>query len=988
MQHCKPTCKPVTRILRLVVTRADHSRPLPSLPDGPCVARHQSCISFAAATAAMGGHSPVRVSTAQIVRQLDVSQVLHDCHNSIGPSGCVPTALLPVAARIANQLLSNLAAVLDLYDRRPLDTDDVPVLDSGQLWQTGSLLHISSLYSSVRTHAEVLVYKAPMPSSSGLLISSCAAPVVDNTTNPQTSTPLPEPLVPSQPWPAAAAGHGAEQHQRHQSRQVLQGDVSPAPEESSSSGRDVDSGGDDSPGSDLEESSMEESSMEESSSDSSISSLDSSPDTGDEEVDWVSPSGTTASPQSVVAFMDMPSTAVYEGPLDANTRQQWEYQALGRFDESGRLLGPQFPRTHLLLLYRLDWFNSLGLKPPNTWEELIAVALALRSLHGFSSGPGNLDDYIAVGEVAPSDGLRLPAVQGSLDVRRWPQPGSLSSNWTLMPPGVPPALNSSEPKMALCLDLALHCKAGDLLAAILASLTQSKGTQQAGALAVPPVTCCTVCQSPVWPGTAVLLQGWLLDPVDMSLLTSSPAGAEALRLYAQLASLALPRSNLSEPLQSCSALNRRFVQGNCAMTIDWDVAMMYAYNSVDALDDVAQYGLQGRMGWAPLPGSTKVYDRQGQVLLPCTSELCPHAFNEPVQQVMLRASLIPPEAALIRPPPSHPPHPSPPPPEQGGEVPILDGDGRGQEQPDVRGLPTLDESSLVMADPTLGFTNNSLEAVGVVLFPEPFIVLVNRAPYSAFADTSMGLCRSGSSLTSTQLQALNDLFLSGPLVARQAFMTASNRVMRSAYLRATAGNTTPPAAALDGQFGNLDAWSRGRLRGTNMSLFLNAQDSLRYFNTLWRVRFAWPGNQAPQATLTDSTTQYVRMALSEAALAGLVSGLAQPQLFTPLNTSLRLTARLQQAMALEPSGTGVNNTITGAAAAQWGAHMVVPHATAAVTRPWVASLAAAQLWVLLALGRQLSRFEPAAQLHRGGQRACRTSSAALASKGLRCRWRA
>ncbi|GFH22494.1 hypothetical protein HaLaN_19968 [Haematococcus lacustris] len=154
-------------------------------------------------------------------------------------------------------------------------------------------------------------------------------------------------------------------------------------------------------------------------------------------------------------------------------------------------------------------FNSLGLKPPNTWEELIAVTLALRRLHGFSSGPGNLDDYIAVGEVAPPLGLRLPAVQGSIDVRRWPQPGSLSSNWTLMPPGVPPALNSSEPKMALCLDLALHCKAGDLLAAILASLTQSKGTQQA------------------------------------------------------------------QPLQSCSALNRRFVQGNCAMTIDWDVAMMY-----------------------------------------------------------------------------------------------------------------------------------------------------------------------------------------------------------------------------------------------------------------------------------------------------------------------------------------------------------------------------------------------------------------------------
>ncbi|GFH25227.1 guanylate cyclase domain-containing protein, partial [Haematococcus lacustris] len=828
--------------------------------------------------------SPFVEQLAIVLFRLDVSQVLHDCHNSIGSSGCVPTALLPVAASIANQLLTNLAAVLDLYDRRPLDTDDVPVLASGQLWDTGSLLHISSLYSSVRTHAEVLVYKAPMPSSSGLLISSCAAPVVDNTTNPQSpaalrrhrralaSTHLPEvqepvkPLLPSQPWPAASAGHGAELHQRHQIRQVLQGDAPPAPEESSSSGSGVDSGGDNSPGSDLEESSMEELSIEESSSDDSGSILD----TGGEEGDWVSPSGTTAPPQSVLAFMDMPSTAVYEGPLDANTRQQWEYQALGRFDESGRLLGPQFPRTHLLLLYRLDWFNSLGLKPPNTWEELITVTLALRSLHGFSSGPGNLDILVMVGEVAPSDGLRLPAVQGSLDVRRWPQPGSLSSNWTLMPPGVPPALDSSEPKMALCLDLALHCKAGDLLAAILASLTQSKGTQQAGLAAGPGGHVAADQQPSGGRGLATVRPAGQPGPAPLQ-----PARAPA--------KLLSPQPSLS-------------------------------YNSVDALDDVAQYGLQGRLGWAPLPGSTKVYDRQGQVLLPCTSELCPHATHEPVQNITLSITRGDQLNPIPAPPPAHPPRPSPPPPEQGGEVPILDGDGRGQEQPDVRSLPTLDESSLVMADPTLGFTNTSLEAVGVLHFPEPSIVLVNRAPYSALADTSVGLCRSGSSLSSTQLQALNDLFLSGPLVARQAFMTASNRVMRSAYIRATAGNTTPPAAALDGQFGNLDAWSRGRLRGTNMSLFLNSQDSLRYFNTLWRVRFAWPGNQAPQATLTDSTTQYVRMALSEAALAGLVSGLAEPQLFTPLNTSLRLTARIQEAMALEPSGKGVNNTVTGPAA--------------------------------------------------------------------------
>ncbi|GFH25156.1 hypothetical protein HaLaN_23079 [Haematococcus lacustris] len=399
--YCKPTCKPVTRS---VVTIADHSRPLPSLPMRAWqgtraasalllplllwAATTQSAIQPPKTYGTDYQSSPFVVQLAVALSRLDVIQVLHDCHNSIGPSGCMPTALLPVAASIANQLLSKLAAVLDLYDRRPLDTDDVPVLASGQTWYTGSLLHISSLYSSVRTHAEVLVYKAPMPSSSGLLISSCAAPVVDNTTTPHNSVAqhrhrralasayLPEvqelvkSLLPSQPRPAASAGHGAELQQWHQSRQVLQGDVSPAPEESSSStsSSDVDSSDGNSPGSDLEESSMEESS-----SDGSGSSID----TVGEEGDWGSPSGTTAPPQSVLAFMDMPSTAVYEGPLDANTRQQWEYQALGRFDESGRLLGPQFPRTHLLLLYRLDWFNSLGLKPPNTWWVRLSPLLLL-----------------------------------------------------------------------------------------------------------------------------------------------------------------------------------------------------------------------------------------------------------------------------------------------------------------------------------------------------------------------------------------------------------------------------------------------------------------------------------------------------------------------------------------------------------------------------------------------------------------------------------
>lgn len=42
-------------------------------------------------------------------------------------------------------------------------------------------------------------------------------------------------------------------------------------------------------------------------------------------------------------------------------------QEYGHMDSTGKLRGLVWPRTHLMLFYRQDWFTQLNITAPNTW---------------------------------------------------------------------------------------------------------------------------------------------------------------------------------------------------------------------------------------------------------------------------------------------------------------------------------------------------------------------------------------------------------------------------------------------------------------------------------------------------------------------------------------------------------------------------------------------------------------------------------------------
>ncbi|GFH06078.1 guanylate cyclase domain-containing protein [Haematococcus lacustris] len=119
----------------------------------------------------------------------------------------------------------------------------------------------------------------------------------------------------------------------------------------------------------------------------------------------------------------------------------------------------------------------------------------------------------------------------------------------------------------LCLPLKANCTGAFLLMNIWASLTQYLG----------------------------LDQGLHFEPLTMQPLVDSPAMDEAMRLYARLAAAASPDS-----LTTCGPLHPAFLAGSCAITVGWDHYFSYT----------ASQPVSGSVGVAPLPGSTRVWDRQ------------------------------------------------------------------------------------------------------------------------------------------------------------------------------------------------------------------------------------------------------------------------------------------------------------------------------------------------------------------------------------------
>ncbi|GIM12082.1 hypothetical protein Vretimale_15512 [Volvox reticuliferus] len=148
-----------------------------------------------------------------------------------------------------------------------------------------------------------------------------------------------------------------------------------------------------------------------------------------------------------------------------------------------------------------------------------------------------------------------------------------------------------KPDAALCLQMEDCLDANIILSNILASMTQYQGPSS----------------------------GWLFRPEDMSPLASGPPLEHALELFRNLTRLE------ARGATGCSFTHPAFFSGACAMTIK-----LAQHFKIAQLNHPELHGL---VGAAPLPGSTKVWDRVSNTWLFCGSETsttspCPYATLE------------------------------------------------------------------------------------------------------------------------------------------------------------------------------------------------------------------------------------------------------------------------------------------------------------------------------------------------------------------------
>lgn len=141
----------------------------------------------------------------------------------------------------------------------------------------------------------------------------------------------------------------------------------------------------------------------------------------------------------------------------------------------------------------------------------------------------------------------------------------------------------------LCMDLHKGCMGGPILSAIAASMIQSHG----------------------------LSHGLYLDPVTLQPLMDNAAMAEAVSLFQQLLLYTHPSFSTT-----CGTSNQQFISGKCWSTITWDVGFR----------NMAAANISGKIGAAPLPGSTHVLDRSTGQLVQCGRTTCPYAVQVPISQ--------------------------------------------------------------------------------------------------------------------------------------------------------------------------------------------------------------------------------------------------------------------------------------------------------------------------------------------------------------------
>ncbi|KAG2496557.1 hypothetical protein HYH03_005380 [Edaphochlamys debaryana] len=146
--------------------------------------------------------------------------------------------------------------------------------------------------------------------------------------------------------------------------------------------------------------------------------------------------------------------------------------------------------------------------------------------------------------------------------------------------------------------MAIGCRAESLtLRTILASYLQTRGTQS----------------------------GFLWDPQNMDQLINSPAGEQALKIFRRLVAVGPQEPNTP------SCVPDHFNRGNCLMDIA--KGTRFKDGSIGPPDATVA---RGRMGFALLPGSTRVLDRATRQLAPCTKELCPLATESTLEDGQLR----------------------------------------------------------------------------------------------------------------------------------------------------------------------------------------------------------------------------------------------------------------------------------------------------------------------------------------------------------------
>jgi hypothetical protein len=76
-------------------------------------------------------------------------------------------------------------------------------------------------------------------------------------------------------------------------------------------------------------------------------------------------------------------TQIHTTHSERHTDQQQEGKSHTQFHTGLTSQGPHFPRNHLLLFYRTDWFEELGVSVPNTWWVLSIVYFCCPSIAVF-----------------------------------------------------------------------------------------------------------------------------------------------------------------------------------------------------------------------------------------------------------------------------------------------------------------------------------------------------------------------------------------------------------------------------------------------------------------------------------------------------------------------------------------------------------------------------------------------------------------------------